>query len=153
MAAGAKRIRSIVKLKNQRHTIETLERHKMSKEGAAALKRIKTELNTYVDIQRPKKVTNMTNAGVKNAGVHPKVREVDRKKFVDFEKRIDYVAKREGGQIEIVSGKKKALNETKFTAELTAEEKKLIKTIREEKKLHRELGGLQRGTRRSGKID
>ena len=152
MAAGAKRLRSIQKLKNHRHTIQTLKRHKLTEEGAKKLNNAEKELYDYLEgpHKKGRQSKVMRQGGNQNSKV---VQDADDAKELSISSQLDDIVSGETDQVKIIYEKKVGLNEPKFTVKLTDEEKKLIKTIREEKKLYRELGGLQRGTRRSGKID
>jgi|3_EtaG_2_1085321.scaffolds.fasta_scaffold132596_2 hypothetical protein len=104
MAAGAKRIRSFQKLKSLRADggiLSKLDSHQMSKEGAAELKKIRTELDTFLDVQRPGKVTKATNSGIKNASDSKNINKLDDKKYDLLYERAVNLAEREGAGLKI----------------------------------------------------
>ena len=143
---AVKKLRSIQKLRIQKETVEKLSKHSMSKEGSSELKKISTEIDNYLGPQRSSRIVKQ--GGNQNA---PSIRKLDRKKFYDFEERLNALAKKEGGVVKVEYEKGlDAINPQ--TVGLTSKQKMEREKKREDERLFRELGGLRRGQRGGGSI-
>jgi len=140
-----KKLRSIQKLEIQKKTVERLSRHSMSKEGASELRKIGSEIDHYLGPQRSARI-------VKQGGnvEAPSIRKLDRKKFYNFEERLDALAKKEGGVVKVEYEKGFDLSRPQTAKGFTSKQRIEREKLREEKRLFRELGGLQRGRKKRG---
>ena len=144
---AVKKLRSIQKLEIQKKTVERLSRHSMSKEGARELKKIGSEIDHYLGPQRSARI-------VKQGGnvEAPSIRKLDRKKFYNFEERLDALAKKEGGVVKVEYEKGFDLSRPQTAKGFTSKQRIEREKLREEKRLLRELGGSQRGKQKGGSI-
>ena len=148
-AAGTavKKLRSIQKLEIQKKTVERLSRHSMSREGASELRKIGSEIDHYLGPQRSARI-------VKQGGnvEAPSIRKLDRKKFYDFEERLDALAKKEGGVVRVEYKRGSDFSKPQTAKSLSTKQRIEREKLREEKRLFRELGGSQRGKQKGGSI-
>ena len=145
--AGVKvqKLRSIQKLKIQKDTIPMLLRHSMSKEGSKELNKIYREIDHYLGPQRSARI--LKQGGNQNA---PSIRKLDRKKYKIFEERLDALSKKEGGVVRVEYEKGLGSSKPQTAKSLTSKQRIEREKLREEKRLFRELGGLQRGRKKRG---
>jgi hypothetical protein len=117
----------------------------MSKEGARELKKIGSEIDHYLGPQRSARI-------VKQGGnvEAPSIRKLDRKKFYDFEERLNALSKKEGGVVRVEYKKGSDFSKPQTAKSLTTKQRIEREKLREEKRLFRELGGSQRGKLRKG---
>ena len=144
---AVKKLRSIQKLKIQKETVERLSRHSMSREGSSELKKIGSEIDHYLGPQRSARLVKQ--GGNVDA---PSIRKLDRKKFYDFEERLNTLSKKEGGVVRVEYKKGSDFSKPQTAKSLSTKQRIEREKLREEKRLFRELGGLRRGQRGGGSI-
>ena len=143
--SAVKKLRSIQKLRIQKETVEKLSKHSMSREGSKELKNIKSQIDHYLGPQRTARIVKQ--GGNVNA---PSIIKLDRKKFYDFEERLNALSKKEGGVVRVEYKKGSDFSKSQTASSLTSKQKMEREKLREEKRLFRELGGSQRGRRKKG---
>ena len=146
-STAVKKLRSIQKLNIQKETVERLSKHSMSKEGARELKKIGSEIDHYLGPQRSTRIVKQ--GGNQNA---PSIRKLDRKKFYDFEERLNTLSKKEGGVVRVEYKKGSDFSKPQTAKSLSTKQRIEREKLREEKRLFRELGGSQRGRQKGGSI-
>ena len=144
---AVKKLRSIQKLKIQKETVERLSRHSMSREGSSELKKIGSEIDHYLGPQRSARLVKQ--GGNVDA---PSIRKLDRKKFYDFEERLNTLSKKEGGVVRVEYKKGSDFSKPQTAKSLSTKQRIEREKLREEKRLFRELGGSQRGKQKGGSI-
>ena len=119
----------------------------MSREGSSELKKIGSEIDHYLGPQRSARLVKQ--GGNVDA---PSIRKLDRKKFYDFEERLNTLSKKEGGVVRVEYKKGSDFSKPQTAKSLSTKQRIEREKLREEKRLFRELGGLRRGQRGGGSI-